>query len=527
MDPLVILVARDVAVVGSQPNGWFQFAAVLPKWCEKFKIAPGRKMRRGELEEMFPLLSSFLCEADEFRSQNATGCLESEIWVQRDADDVECSLHASAVVNDGEQCLLLGTPGVTYDRQRAVLQRIRDRNLAYERLEREFGQAEARSREAQKLNELKSDFLASMSHELRTPLNSILGFSDLLSQGRAGPLNARQGEFVSHVKTAADHLLSLINDVLDLSKIEAGHAELNRERLSLREALYEVLAELQVAAGRKGIQLQVALGDCIVHGDRLRLKQVVYNLVSNALKFTQKNGRITVTATAQGDEICLTVEDNGKGISLEDQQAIFDKYYQAGPRNGIRQGSGLGLTIAKRLVELQGGRIWVESAPGQGSRFSFTMCASLEDRDAAGGNNGEAHKDTAIQACRIALIEDDAASRLFMEAMLTPPHVLCSYETGGEALADLAGQAPDVLLLDMSLPDMNGLEVLKRLRSQQALRDIPVIAISAHAMTGAKEEFLRAGVDAYFSKPITDCAELQKTIERLVKQKNPSRLIET
>ena len=516
MDSLETLVALDLAVVESQPDGWFQFAALLPNWCQRFGLVAGAKMRRGQLEELFPLLSSFLYEVDEFWLHGATGRLDSEIWVQRDATGGQCSLHASAMTSAGKRLLLLGTPGAAYDRQHLVLQRIRDRNLAYEKLEREFARVEVRSREAQKLNELKSDFLASMSHELRTPLNSILGFSDLLSQGRAGALNARQAEFVSHVKTAADHLLSLINDVLDLSKIEAGHADLNQERLVLREALNEVMAELQASAVRRGIQLEVALGYWAVFADRLRLKQIVYNLVSNALKFTPRNGRIAVTAAARGKDVCVTVADTGIGIPEKDQQAVFEKYYQAGPPTPVQQGTGLGLAIAKRLVELQGGRIWVESAPGEGSRFSFTVCASMTD-DYPRDPQEEGRVNVSGQSHRIALIEDDPASRLFMEAMLTPPHILRSYESGSEALEDLPRLAPDVILLDMSLPDMSGLEVLKRLRANRALCETPVIAVSAHAMTGMKEEFLRAGVDAYFSKPLTDWAELQRTIERLLK----------
>ena len=521
MDSLEILVALDLAVVESLPGGWFQCASVLPKWCERFELAAGAKLRRSQLEQLFPLLSSFLHEVDEFWSQSEPGCLESEIWSQRDAQQAECSLHASAVLVGAQRCLLLGTAGTSYDRQRMVLQRIRDRNLAYERLEREFEKVEVRSREAQKLNELKSDFLASMSHELRMPLNSILGFSDLLSQGRAGALNPRQQEFVSHVKIAADHLLSLINDVLDLSRIEAGRAELQQERLSLKEALYEVLAELQVAATRKDIQLEVALPDCLVFADRLRLKQIVYNLVSNALKFTPKKGRIAVTAAANDGKVCVTVADTGKGIPLKDQKPIFEKYYQAGSPTPIRQGSGLGLAIAKQLVELQGGTIWVESAPGQGSRFSFTLCESLPQGQAGEAAAAVVRPKVGGESCHIALVEDDPPSRLFMEAMLVPPHVLRSYESGSEALEDLPRLAPDVILLDMSLPDMNGLELLRRLRMQSVLRDTPVIAVSAHAMAGMKEEFLRAGVDAYFSKPLTDWAELLTTIQRLAKLKKP------
>jgi PAS domain S-box-containing protein len=236
-------------------------------------------------------------------------------------------------------------------------------------------QLEARNREVERANRLKSEFLASMSHELRTPLHTIIGFSELLTEEIQGTLNEEQKRFVGHVLQDARHLLELINEVLDISKIESGTLELQCALFAFKDCLEEVLASIRQQAESKGIHMEnmnTFSGE--IYADRLRVKEILYNLLSNAVKFTEKQGRVWVQAVPQDGFLRVTVGDSGIGIPLEEQAAIFEKFYQANPAPGrIHQGTGLGLPISKQLVELHGGTIWVKSEEGRGSQFTLTL----------------------------------------------------------------------------------------------------------------------------------------------------------
>jgi signal transduction histidine kinase/CheY-like chemotaxis protein len=520
MDFLEVFVALDVAVLEVLEDGSCRPQALLPKWCHRVGLRAGRTIRRQALEERLPYLSTFLIDAEAFWSRSATGSLNSEVWMQRDLDGNELALGVTAVLAGTRRFLLLALGGAHLEESYTVLQRLRDKALAYERLDSRTRQVQLHSREIERLNRLKSEFIAGMSHELRTPLNAILGFSELLVQGRAGPLNSRQLEFLSHVKGAADHLLALINDVLDLSKIEAGRSELHCEYFSCQQALDEVLHGLRTHATQKGVHLTTPVEECQVYADRLRFKQIIYNLVSNALKFTPQNGSIVVSAAVREGSVWLTVADTGIGISPEDQASIFDKFYQVRSATPVREGAGLGLAISRRLVEQHSGRIWVESEPGRGSRFSFTLPlgpAAVAGPDQPAGTVDAGASAVKVRALWVALVEDDPSARVLMEAMLAPHRVRC-YDTGAAAIREIPLTKPDVILMDISLPDMSGVDVLRRFRALKTMRQVPVIAISAHAMSGDREKFLAAGFDAYFSKPITDAGALQHTIERLNEQ---------
>ncbi len=231
------------------------------------------------------------------------------------------------------------------------------------------------NREVERANRMKSEFLASMSHELRTPLNAIIGFSDLLSEQMSGALSPKQQRFVNHIQQGARHLLALINDILDLSKVEAGRMELNRENVPVAVVLADVLTGMRAAAGAKNIAIHSSIGpDVLAFADRIRFKQVLFNLLSNAVKFTPEGGRIWLDAMERRGRLTVSVSDTGLGIPLEEQEAIFDAFHQAGATTkGIKEGTGLGLAITKRLIEEHGGRIWVESEPGKGARLSFTI----------------------------------------------------------------------------------------------------------------------------------------------------------
>jgi signal transduction histidine kinase len=233
-----------------------------------------------------------------------------------------------------------------------------------------------RTKALEKASKHKSDFLANMSHELRTPLNAIVGFSQVLKQKLFGEVNDKQEEYLDDILSSADHLLALINDILDLSKVEAGQVELEMGLFSLREALERGVVMVRERASKNGVQLELQLAPDVdlVEGDERRIRQVVFNLLSNAVKFTPEGGRVEISAARQDGEVLIAVSDTGRGISPDDQSRIFEEFQQAGGGNGERpEGTGLGLALSRSLVELHGGRIWVESEPGKGSTFTFTL----------------------------------------------------------------------------------------------------------------------------------------------------------
>jgi signal transduction histidine kinase len=234
---------------------------------------------------------------------------------------------------------------------------------------------EARNEEVEAANRLKSEFLANMSHELRTPLHTVIGFAELLGEQLKGPLNDDQKRFVQHIYRDSRHLLNLINEVLDLSKIEAGKVRLQLETLQLAKVLEDALSSIRQQGNSKDLSITVRVGPSIsIRADRLRLRQVLYNLLSNAVKFTHAGGRIEVSATIEKDFARISVQDTGIGIAREYHESVFETFQQVGEvAVGTREGTGLGLAISKRLVEEHGGHIWVESEAGKGSRFTFTI----------------------------------------------------------------------------------------------------------------------------------------------------------
>jgi signal transduction histidine kinase len=230
-------------------------------------------------------------------------------------------------------------------------------------------------RELETASRHKSEFLANMSHELRTPLNAIMGFSQVLHERLFGELNEKQDEYLEDILSSGRHLLSLIDDVLDLSKVEAGQVELELATFSLRETLERGLVMVRERATRSGVTLELAAdgGIDLVEGDERRVRQVVFNLLSNAVKFTPPGGRVVVASARSGGQAQVSVTDTGPGIAAADHERVFQEFQQTELGLRQREGTGLGLALSKRLVELHGGRIWVESEPGRGSRFVFTL----------------------------------------------------------------------------------------------------------------------------------------------------------
>jgi PAS domain S-box-containing protein len=271
----------------------------------------------------------------------------------------DSGVHITAVIRD-----------VT-ERKRAE-QEVRKLQVQY------TGELEARNREIERANRLKSEFLASMSHELRTPLHTIIGFAELLQEKTEGPLNQAQSRFLGHIHRDSEHLLDLINDVLDLSKIEAGQLVLKREHYSPARSIAEALDAIRPGAIVKGITVEERGSlDSVVDADPLRVKEMLYNLLTNAVKFTPEGGRVWIETSEIAGFVRITVGDTGMGIPAEEQENIFDKFYQVGSTTrGVREGTGLGLSITKELVQMHGGWMEVDSIPGKGSRFTFTLPTS-------------------------------------------------------------------------------------------------------------------------------------------------------
>jgi PAS domain S-box-containing protein len=261
----------------------------------------------------------------------------------------------------------------------AVIRDVTERKLIEQRVralqESYMTELEARHKEAERLNHLKSEFMASISHELRTPLHTIIGFAELLQEEGEGPLNYKQKRFMHHIHVDSEHLLGLINDVLDLSRIEAGGLHLRTETVGLLKIVAESISAIQPYADSKSVSIR--MGDELdfsVWADSMRLRQILNNLLSNGAKFTEPGGQVSVQAVVEDGFVRVTVADTGLGIAPEECTRIFDKFYQVGfTPVGVREGTGLGLAICKQLVEMQKGKIWVKSEPGKGSQFHFTL----------------------------------------------------------------------------------------------------------------------------------------------------------
>jgi signal transduction histidine kinase len=244
-----------------------------------------------------------------------------------------------------------------------------------------FKELEQKTRELQAASQHKSEFLANMSHELRTPLNAVIGFSEVLSARMFGDLNDKQDEYLKDIHASGQHLLSLINDILDLSKIEAGRMELELTDFNLPATLDNALTLIRERAGRRGIALHMTSDERLeqVRADERKIRQVVLNLLSNAIKFTPEGGRIDVRAIPIDGGVEMSVSDTGVGIAPEDQEAIFEEFKQVGTAAKKVEGTGLGLALSRKFIELHGGRIWVKSQVGTGSTFTFTIPVRREE----------------------------------------------------------------------------------------------------------------------------------------------------
>jgi PAS domain S-box-containing protein len=371
---------------------------------------------------------------------------------------------------------------------------------------------ELRNREVECATKLKSKFLANMSHELRTPLNAIVGFSELLADGTPGELNEKQKRFVNHIKQGSAHLLQLINDILDLSKIEAGQLELRCEDFQVEDALPEVLSTIRPLAMAKNIKVHTRLeADRAVYADRVRFKQILYNLLSNAVKFTPKDGRIDIDCLECGSELCISVTDTGIGIRAEDQAVVFEEFRQVeGNTDAPSEGTGLGLAITKRLIEQQGGQISLESSPGKGSRFTFTLPIGSGTSSKILAVNGPANPNVAVAGDSrrplILVVDDEAPARELLTSYLESEYRIAIAESGAEAVRKAQQLLPDAIILDVLMPGGNGFETLVALRKTPETARIPIIILS---ILDQKQVGFALGAADYLIKPIRKPALLE------------------
>src|SRR5882762_4921718 len=364
---------------------------------------------------------------------------------------------------------------------------------------------ELRNREVEHATKLKSKFLASMSHELRTPLNAIVGFSDLLAEGVPGELNPKQKRFVNHIKQGSAHLLQLINDILDLSKIEAGQLELHCESFHVKDALPEVLSIIRPLAMAKNIQVEHDVAtERPAYADRVRFKQILYNLLSNAVKFTPKDGRITIVCTEDGELVSISVTDTGIGIRAEDQAVVFEEFRQVeGSKDSTQEGTGLGLAITKRLVEQQGGKISLVSELGKGSRFSFTLPAGAKTETSAtdAASATPPHRAAVVEGRKplVLVVDDEGPARELLASYLDPEYRTAMAESGAEAVRRAQQLQPDAITLDVLMPGSSGFETLAALRKNPETANIPIIVVS---IVDQKQVGFALGAADYLIKPI-------------------------
>jgi signal transduction histidine kinase len=359
------------------------------------------------------------------------------------------------------------------------------------------------NRQLEQSNRYKSEFLANMSHELRTPLNAILGFSEILLDVTMNLTGGERTEFLRNIHSSGQHLLGLINDILDLAKIEAGKMELHPEELQLAEALQEVTSILEPMARQQGLHLTIiGVNEAgAIKADRSKFKQVLYNLLSNAVKFTPAPGRITLTVRDSPEQLTVSVHDTGIGIKQEDLPKLFREFEQIdGSYTRRYQGTGLGLALCRRFVQMHGGRIWAESQYGKGSTFTFTIPREPRPAVAAEAVVDETAQGPETMELPLALVvEDDPASSQRMTAEIQGVGFRVAHATDGDQAVRKAMEIlPDLVVMETELPAKDGWQVLQELRARAATADVPVLVCSVTKNQALMDQF---GVGGYVAKP--------------------------
>jgi PAS domain S-box-containing protein len=417
---------------------------------------------------------------------------------------------------DGKETVVSYNATTFYDRDRklqgvfAAARDVTERKRLDQVLQEKNVELERAMEVADKANLAKSDFLSSMSHELRSPLNAILGFAQLMESGSPPPLPAQKAS-IDQILQAGWYLLELINEILDLALIESGKLSLSVEPISLPDVLLDCQAMIEPQTQKTGIRVSFPLFDspCFVNADRTRLKQVLINLLSNGMKYNRVGGTVEVTCrAATAERLRISVQDTGEGLSPEKRAHLFQPFNRLGQEAGSEEGTGIGLVVSKRLVELMGGEIGVESTVGVGSVFWFELDLAAAPQLAADADEPLVPAQARIEhgaALRTLLyVEDNRANMQLVEQLIArrPDMRLLSAADGMRGIALARTHQPEVILMDINLPGISGLEALKILRVDPATKHIPVLALSANAMPRDIQKGLEAGFFRYLTKPI-------------------------
>ncbi|MDP1928863.1 MAG: PAS domain S-box protein [Thiobacillus sp.] len=387
-----------------------------------------------------------------------------------------------------------------------------------QRVDQRTADMKAAKDEAERANMAKSEFLSRMSHELRTPLNAVLGFGQLLESDPDHPLTESQVDNVREILHAGSHLLELVNEVLDLSRIESGRLEVSLESIPVDAMIKACLAQIQPLAAQRGIDIDPAQGvPCSVQADWTRLKQVLLNLLSNAVKYNREGGRVQVSWAPSGEHrLRISIRDTGHGIAAEALPRLFKPFERLESAYEGIEGTGIGLALSKKLVVAMHGEIGVETEPGKGSTFWFELPLHTMDEEAAVTADLSIQPLVTSGATRKTLlyIEDNPANLRLVKKIISTRKTLDLLDAvnAEDGLEIALRQHPDLILLDINLPGMNGFEALSRLRENSATRDIPVVAVTANAMPRDVERGKAAGFREYLTKPL-DMSEFLKMLD--------------
>ena len=424
----------------------------------------------------------------------------------------ELTAHA----RDGKETVVSYNATTFHDRDRklqgvfAAARDITERKLLDQALNETNIKLESAKSIAEKANLAKSDFLSSMSHELRSPLNAILGFAQLIDSG-SPPLTPRQKSNIDQILLAGWYLLDLVNEILDLALIESGKLLLSLEPMSLNEVMSDCQAMIEPQAQKSGISLTFPQFDrtYFVKADRTRVKQILINLLSNSIKYNRAGGTVVVNYSANtAERIRISITDTGEGLSVENLSQLFQPFNRLGREAGTEEGTGIGLVVSKRLVELMGGAIGAESTVGKGSVFWIELNRTnaphmaLDDDKSLAIGPAKISADTPLRT--LLYVEDNPANLLLVENLLErrPDIHLLSAQDGLRGIEVAHASLPDVILMDINLPGISGIQALKILRKDPTTARIPVIALSANAMPRDIAKGLEVGFFRYLTKPI-------------------------